>query len=86
MVEAAHRKQVAEDLKKLNAAAARDDRKLDITLLRRSARLAGAIKHVPEALLDSQLAIKFTAHGKKHTSYMHILDFEIHSSCVTSRH
>lgn len=64
MTDSRSRKQVAEDLKKLNADATQDDKKLDITLLRRSARLANSIKHVPEALLDSQLAVKFTARGK----------------------
>jgi len=34
-------------------------------LLRRSARLAKSIKHVPEALLDSQLAVKFTARARE---------------------
>ncbi|XP_028966329.1 EP300-interacting inhibitor of differentiation 3 [Galendromus occidentalis] len=65
MTEAESRKQVTEDLKKLNVAATQDGGKLDITLLRRSARLASSIKHVPEALLDSQLAVKFTAHARE---------------------
>ena len=63
------RKQITEDLKKLSADVTKDDRKLDVTLLRRSERLASSIKHVPEALLDSQLAVKFTARGKYQMLY-----------------